>query len=81
MMIRMLSKEIDPGRGYGEKKGRGEPSKAPCRLEGRAIKSAEWPDQPPNSACTKAQAEGESLESLKGKTRDGVSAGLSAEEM
>jgi len=38
----------EPGRGYGEKNGRGEPSKAHCRLEGRAIKSAEWQDQPPN---------------------------------
>ena len=45
----------EPGRGYGEKKERGKPSKAHCRLEGRSIKSAEWSDRPPNSACTNAQ--------------------------
>ena len=37
MIIRTLGNQIEPGRGYGEKKGRGEPSKAPePRQKGKA---------------------------------------------
>ena len=69
----------DPGVECGEKNGRGEPSKVHCTFEGKAIKSAECPNWPPNIAWTLDQAEGDDLASCKDKMREGASTGLYAE--
>ena len=69
----------EPGTRKGEKKGIGVPLEWDWTLEGRAVRSTEWAEEPPNLSCTKVQVSWENLESCKDKEREGTWAGLAAD--
>ena len=61
------------------KEGKRRTRRVELNVRGRAMRSTEWPEEPPNLSCTKIQVSWDNLESCKDKEREGTTVGLASD--